>query len=392
MRAYERSHPWLTFRLDLSRASYQLWLLLGEAQSKSQHVVGTPLTPALQQQFHSLYLAKGAHATTAIEGNTLTEEQVRQHLDGKLKVPPSQEYLKRELDNITAAFNEIAKVVFDEQRRTLTAADVLAYNARVLAELAVEDGVVPGALRTHSVGVAGYRGAPAEDCAYLLERLCTWLNDELHGPKEFEVAFGILKAIVAHVYSAWIHPFGDGNGRTARLLEFRILIAVGVPSTAAHLLSNHYSKTRAEYYRQLDHAHRSGGDLLPFIEYALRGFIEGLREQIQRLRLQQRDICWRDYVHERFRGRRSDGDKRRRDLALAISVQGEPTPSERLKLLTPEIAALYATKSDKTFVRDIRELIAMDLLEATDQGLRARKEIMSAFTARQAVGSRTALR
>ncbi len=387
MRAYERSHPWLTFRLDLSRASYQLWLLLGEAQSKALHVVGTPLTPALQQQFHSLYLAKGAHATTAIEGNTLTEEQVRAHLEGKLKVAPSQEYLQRELDNITAAFNEIGKAVLDEQRRTVTVADLLAHNARVLDGLEVDEGVVPGALRTHSVGVAGYPGAPAEDCAYLLDRMCTWLNDEFRGPQEFEVAFGILKAIVAHVYLAWIHPFGDGNGRTARLLEFRILISVGVPSTAAHLLSNHYCKARAEYYRQLDRAHRSGGDLLPFIEYALRGFIEGLREQIQRLRLQQRDICWRDYVHERFRGRRTDGDKRKRDLVLALSLSDEPTPTERIKLLTPEIAAHYATKSDKTLTRDIRDLIAMELLEATEQGLLARKDIMRAFTARQAVGA-----
>lgn len=114
---------------------------------------------------------------------------------------------------------------------------------------------------------------------------------------------------------------------------------------------------------------------------------KGLREQIRRLRLQQRDICWRECVHERFRGRRSDGDKRKRDLVLALSLSDEPTPTERIKLLTPEIAAHYATKSDKTLTRDIRELIAMELLEATEQGLLARKDIMRAFTARQAVGA-----
>jgi Fic family protein len=88
--------------------------------------------------------------------------------------------------------------------------------------------------------------------------------------------YAILKAVVAHLYLAWIHPFGDGNGRTARLVEFQILLSSGVPSPAAHLLSNHYNQTRSEYYRQLDRASKSGGELAPFIEYGARGFVAGL--------------------------------------------------------------------------------------------------------------------
>lgn len=56
--------------------------------------------------------------------------------------------------------------------------------------------------------------------------------------------YAIFKAVVAHLYLAWIHPVGDGNGRTARLVEFQILLSSGVPSPAAHLLSNHYNQTR----------------------------------------------------------------------------------------------------------------------------------------------------
>jgi Fic/DOC family len=39
----------------------------------------------------------------------------------------------------------------------------------------------------------------------------------------------LVKAILAHLYIAWIHPFGDGNGRAARLMELRILLEAGVP-------------------------------------------------------------------------------------------------------------------------------------------------------------------
>ncbi len=68
-------------------------------------------------------------------------------------------------------------------------------------------------------------------------------------------------ASLAHLYLAWIRPFGDGNGRTARLCEYLVLVTSGAPTSAAHLISNHCNKTRNEYYRQLQFASESGGDV-----------------------------------------------------------------------------------------------------------------------------------
>lgn len=93
MRTYERTHPWLTFAGNLKDALPALWLMLGECQSKCEHMARVPLRPETARQLYRIYLAKGALATTAIEGNTLSEEEVLQHLDGKLKLPPSREYL-----------------------------------------------------------------------------------------------------------------------------------------------------------------------------------------------------------------------------------------------------------------------------------------------------------
>src|SRR6266436_58210 len=80
MRTFERTHSWISFRIDLRQARPQLWLLLGEAASKCEHIAGVPLRPATAQSLHQLYLAKGALATTAIEGNTLTETLSKQSL------------------------------------------------------------------------------------------------------------------------------------------------------------------------------------------------------------------------------------------------------------------------------------------------------------------------
>jgi hypothetical protein len=99
VRTYEKTHPWITFKLDLRRAAPAFWMLLGEARSKCEHIANVPLRPATAEQLHLLYLAKGALATTAIEGNTLSEDEVVRHLEGKLRLPPSKEYLTREIDN-----------------------------------------------------------------------------------------------------------------------------------------------------------------------------------------------------------------------------------------------------------------------------------------------------
>mgnify|MGYP003579322344 CR=1 FL=1 len=80
---YEATHPWLKFSLRIPPDDFRLWLMLGEISSKVQHLSGVPLRPDVAAELHRIYLAKGALATTAIEGNTLTEEQVRQLIDGE---------------------------------------------------------------------------------------------------------------------------------------------------------------------------------------------------------------------------------------------------------------------------------------------------------------------
>jgi len=108
MRTYLKTHPWLIFQVDLRLLDYVIWVALGEAQSKCEHISGIPLRPSVARQLHMVYLAKGVLATTAIEGNTLTESQVLQHLEGKLELPPTKEYLSREIDNIIEACDKIA--------------------------------------------------------------------------------------------------------------------------------------------------------------------------------------------------------------------------------------------------------------------------------------------
>jgi Fic family protein len=382
-REYLQTHPWLNFRLDLRRMDHEFWMLIGEARSKIQHIAGSLLKPEVGEQLHGLFLAKGVLATTAIEGNTLTEEDARRAVEGTLRLPPSQEYLQRELENILHAWNTIEQSLLSGRARPIDSGMLRDWNRRILDRLSLDDGVVPGEIRTHSVMVgARYRGAPAQDCGYLLDRLCEWLASEAFEPPtaEMRTPYAIIRAVAAHLYLAWIHPFGDGNGRTARLVELQILLSEGVPTPAVHLLSNHYNQTRAQYYRELEAASLSGGDIGPFLKYALRGLVDGLRDQLKMIREQQWDARWEQYIYERFGDAKTQTQLRQRQLTLELSKEAQPVKRSDIRRASPAIAELYAGKTDKTISRDLNALLKMDLLELVPRvGYRPRRERVLAF-------------
>lgn len=377
---YEASHPWLTFSLNLERFSPQLWMLMGEARSKVEHIAGVPLRPATNRELHILYLAKGLHGTAAIEGNTLTEEQVREHLQGSLHLPDSQAYLTMELDNIVNAFNTARDVVLNEGESALTPGAVVRLNGMILKGLTGEDEPPPGRIRKRSVVVASYRGAPHEDCAYLLRRMCEWLTGpEFSRAEEWGVSLDIVRAVLAHLYIAWIHPFDDGNGRTARLVEAVILMARGVPTPACHLLSNHYNATREEYYRRLNEAIRGPDFVIAFIQYAVQGFVEQLTQQIEVIRGQQHDQAWQDFVEDTFRGRAGAPAHRQRLIALELGRRNAPVRPSDFQKLSAEIALSYVGKGTKTVTRDINALTELGLVDRTSHGCVAKTEVVSAF-------------
>lgn len=391
MWTFERTNPWLTFRLDMRPAGADIWLDLGEIASKCEHLAKLPLRPDIRKQMHQVYLAKGVAATTAIEGNTLSEKEVRDAVEGKLKVSPSKEYLKQEVDNIIAACNEIGRSIVSEAPPEINLELISSYNHQVLDKLPLEKDVVPGELRGHQVAVGDvYRAPDASNCRHLLERLCDWLkSDDFKTTKGRETVHAVIKAIIAHLYLVWIHPFGDGNGRTARLLEFHILLAAGVPSPAAHLLSNHYNATRSEYYRQLDQASKSGGDVVPFLRYALRGFVDGLHEQMEFVWDHVWFVVWRDHVHELFQNRTHPSDLRQMQLALDLAAKEDAVAISEIPELTPQLAKAYAEKTTKTIQRDLNRLQELELIQRVGKKARARVEIIFSFLPLQRISEKS---
>ena len=158
-----------------------------------------------------------------------------------------------------------------------------------------------------------------------------------------------------------------------------MLLSAGFPAPVTQLLSNHYNATRGEYYRQLKRASDTG-DVLAFLTYAARGLVDELAEQLDIIWTWQFEDRWEQYVYQQFGELRTESDRRRLRLTLAISkLHPEPVPRSQMLLLTPELARAYAQKTPKTLTRDLNVIRKLDLIQRVPGGYRANKDIIRGF-------------
>jgi Fic family protein len=176
------------------------------------------------------------------------------------------------------------------------------------------------------------------------------------------------------------YPFGDGNGRTGRLLEFYILLRAGLPSIVSHILSNFYNETGSEYYRQLKNAGKKR-DLTSFVNYAVKGFRDGLKENLEVIQRNQFEIFWHNHIYESFahlKYTKKDAFKRKRELILQFPIDKDVSIDE-IRLLTPSIAQRYATVKRPTILRDLKELQDLNLMLKVGRKYVANTGVLSAL-------------
>jgi Fic family protein len=337
--------------------------MLGECHAIVHALKDIPLKPEYRKKLLSVSLIKGAQATTAIEGNTLSEEEIEKIQEG-WKLPPSKEYLQIEVNNILSAFNVLLFEVVKEHKEHYITPDLIKhFHLLIGKDLGEYFDAIPGHFRTDRRFVGPYLAPEHQYVPELITELCEWVKNEFHYQAGQSFSEAVIEAIVTHVYIEWIHPFGDGNGRTGRLIEFYILLRSGLPSIVSHILSNFYNQTRSEYYKQLDYA-RKKRDLTNFVQYAIRGFRDGLKENLNIIQHSQFSIFWEHYIYEIFaeiKYSKSEVFKRKRALVLQMPL-GKPLTSDELMQITPDIAKRYASVGRATLARDLKELQALKLI------------------------------
>lgn len=360
---------------------------LGQCHAIIEAISTTPLLPEFHENLLEVSLTQGAQATTAIEGNTLSLEEVRRVFEGK-SLAPSKEYQEIEVRNILAGFNLILKEALVDDRVALVSPDLLLrFHGVIGRDLGEYFDAIPGQLRMDRRSVGPYLTPDHDDVPELLSRLCDWLREEFRYGRGQTMAEAIVQAIVAHVYIEWIHPFGDGNGRSGRLVEFYVLIRAGCPDIASHLLSNHYNNTRPEYYKLLDRASKER-DLTCFLEYAIRGFRDGLLGTLQQVQASQFAMSWRKLVHDRFAQRpMTNKNSFARQRVLMLELPPNPVTVQAARTTTPAIEALYSQVGERTLRRDLEALEQMGLVLREGGTWRLRLELLRTGTARRRIAA-----
>ena len=219
--------------------------------------------PALQKDTRT----RNVHASTAIEGNPLTLEQVRALEEGRT-LATKDGRSQREVLNYFAGLRYVEK---HAGMKTISHDEVLRLH-RILAEGVMDQGEA-GRYRTIAVRVGRYVPPAPGDVSGLMFELLKWWSG-----KAAELSPVLSSAILHYRFEA-IHPFADGNGRTGRALALWELYRRGFDTHHIFSVDEYYWEDRPRYYAALTAVRRAGEDLTGWLEYCA----EGLRQTLDRV-------------------------------------------------------------------------------------------------------------
>lgn len=237
-------------------------------------------------------LIRMTHSSTAIEGNMLNIRQVEDLLANK-KIDASLRDIF-EAQNYLSALKYIRQIV--ERKQPITEKIVLKIHQLVMAKtLPAEQS---GHYRRGPIYVVRrrlgqppeiiYTGPVAEKVPSAMKNFMAWLRQS--AAKEIHP---IIVAGIAHQELAAIHPFNDGNGRTARALATLILYQRGYDFRQLFALEDYYNKDRPKYYAAINigkNYEERKVDFTPWLEYFIKGFkqeIDDVKEKITSLLLKK---------------------------------------------------------------------------------------------------------
>ena len=257
--------------------------LLMDIEASRQAIASLPMTvPVLTSLRESARLIS-THYSTQIEGNRLTQEQVEEVIQGGTF--PNRERDEREVKNYYKALDYLDVLIKTDNN------DIREQDIQILHGLVMEGQDKPtryrdgqNVIKDSASGAIVYMPPEAKDVPELMSDLVDWINNQV---RQAELPVPIIAGI-AHYQYATIHPYYDGNGRTARLLTNLVLHKSGYGLKGIYSLEEYYARDLAGYYNALtvgdSHNYyfgRAEGDLSDWIVY----FCSGMADAFANVRL-----------------------------------------------------------------------------------------------------------
>lgn len=295
-----------------------------------------------------------AHSSTSIEGNRLTLDQVKALSEHKDVIASAKD--KNEVINYLKALDKIPNYAGKFKINT----PLLLAIHKLITRNTLKENKHSGDFRDRQVfvgkrvfdgtgfkEVVEYMPPQTKDVPRLVEEFLEWLSST-----EAKRINPVILAGVAHYEIARIHPFIDGNGRTARLLAALILYKSGFDHRRFFALDDHYDEDRNAYYAALKTVQEDEGDLTRWLEYFTNGVLHSIgkiKETIAKIGIGYK-------VEE---GERIELSSRQVKILEKIKENGRVT--------NKELRGMFSI-SRQAILKEINKLVEAKIVELTGKG------------------------
>lgn len=328
-------------------------------ESAKTMIDNAPLVPAWEAKFRDDALTRAIHYGTKIEGNDLTEAQAAAvvRLDG---VADPREVSKR--TGILARDRDIQEVInyrnvitwIDNQQKPsydyLITVDTLHTLHRLTVTKLIEDAYV-GHWRDKQVivksaasGEVAFRPPISVEIPFLIDELFAWLHSD-----QIKHLHPVLVAAITHYQLVYIHPYIEGNGRTARSFATLLMYTLSYDFKRFFSIEQYFDSDVDAYYSALLSVQQTGGDLSYWLEYFCYGValeIDKIQQQVQKL---SKDLKLKKQLG------RQVALSERQIIILELFQQQDEITSDDLQTVLPNVSV-------DTILRDLKDLIAKGVI------------------------------
>ena len=340
--------------------THQMLRNIGSIDAGREVIEHAALVPSWEAKFRQDALIRSVHYGTRIEGNELSLDQAQKVVvvEGKQAetVGPKAGVMARDRDiqeviNYREVLEWIDKWGQRLERPVAFSEDILKSLHKMTVVRILEDEEagdyrkVQVAIRNSRTGELTFMPPPAVEVPFAVQEFFHWLNSEsgrAHHP--------ILRAGITHYELVRIHPFTDGNGRTARALATLVLYAEGYDVKSFFSLEEYFDRDAMRYYKAL--ASVGDGESMDLTEW-LEYFTFGLAAELDRVKTQVLKLS-RDMKLRSKLGQQVALSERQIKLIEALNQEG--------KLTTPEANQVLPDVSPDTVLRDFKDLIEKNVV------------------------------
>lgn len=332
---------------------------IGIIDAAREVVANSPLIPAWEAKFRKEALERSVHHGTHLEGNRLSFEEAQEVLDGR-------EVLARERDvqevmnyrNVLKFIEQLAAQIKIEGSYVLALETLLDIHSLVVDKIVLPEKA--GNFRSRQVvlknsltGEISYTPPPAAEVPYLVEDLLNWINSD-----EILELHPVIKAGIVHYELSRIHPFVEGNGRTARAMATLLMFLDGYDIRKLFSLEEYFDTNPLDYYSTLQTVSNQlvldtqDRDLTPWLSYFVEGVAIELNKVKERVKRISADARVKDKLGEQVTL------NERQMLIMEYLHRHKAMQNKDFRKIFPDY-------SDDTVLRELRFLKQKDLVKKT---------------------------